>query len=107
MSQQSADLIYTLQLAISWHAALVIFMECLRVSRYAVRLNLLQPLRAGDAKRAKRYFPFAEGARNCVGQSLGKLSLTATLASLLSRFSIKLADKVTCQHSRPADAVHL
>ena len=29
-----------------------------------------------------------------MGQSLGKLSLTTTLALLLSRFTFKLADKV-------------
>ena len=44
MPQQSANLIYTLQLAIGWHATRVVFMECLRVPRYAVRLNLLQYL---------------------------------------------------------------
>ena len=49
---------------------------------------------AGDSRRAKRYFPFAEGARSCVGQALAKTSMTATLALLLSRFSFKLAAKV-------------
>ena len=49
---------------------------------------------AGDSRRPKRYFPFAEGPRNCVGQSLAKVSLVATMATLLSRFSFKLADKV-------------
>ena len=49
----------------------------------------------GDSRRAKRYFPFAEGARSCVGQALAKTSMTATLALLLSRFSFKLAAKVS------------
>ena len=50
--------------------------------------------RAGDSKRPKRYFPFAEGPRNCVGQSLAKVSLAATMATLLQHFSFRLADEV-------------
>ena len=45
-------------------------------------------------RRAKRYFPFAEGPRHCVGMSLANITLPATLAVLLSRFSFKLADEV-------------
>ena len=41
--------------------------------------------------RPKRYFPFAEGPRNCVGQSLAMVTLPTTLALLLSRFHFKLA----------------
>ena len=51
----------------------------------------------GDSRRPKRYFPFAEGPRSCVGQSLAKVSLVATMATLLSRFSFKLADEVCRQ----------
>jgi cytochrome P450 len=51
-------------------------------------------LDAGDSKRPKRYFPFAEGPRNCVGQSLAKISLVATMATLYQHFSFKLADEV-------------
>lgn len=47
-----------------------------------------------SARRPKRYFPFAEGPRNCVGQSLAKVSLVATAAVLLSNFSFRLADQV-------------
>ncbi|CAK0787662.1 hypothetical protein CVIRNUC_010884 [Coccomyxa viridis] len=47
-----------------------------------------------DSRRPKRYFPFAEGPRSCVGQSLAKVSLVATMATLLSRFSFKLADEM-------------
>ena len=45
---------------------------------------------AGDNGRAKRYMPFAEGPRNCVGQSLAKVSLAATMASLLPKFKFVL-----------------
>ena len=48
-------------------------------------------------RRPKRYFPFAEGPRNCVGQSLAKVSLVATAATLLSSLSFKLADSVRCR----------
>ena len=45
---------------------------------------------AADRGRAKRYIPFAEGPRNCVGQSLAKVSLVATLASLLPKYRFEL-----------------
>ncbi len=54
---------------------------------------------AADSRRPKRYFPFAEGPRNCVGQSLAKVSLVATMATLLQHFSFKLAEEVSCCHS--------
>ena len=59
---------------------------------------LLAP--AGESKRSKRYFPFAEGPRNCVGQSLAKVSLVATMATLLQHFHFKLADEVS-HHQNP------
>ncbi len=52
---------------------------------------------AGDSKRPKRYFPFAEGPRNCVGQSLAKVSLIATMATLLQHFNFQLAKEVTAR----------
>jgi cytochrome P450 len=48
----------------------------------------------GGADRPKRYFPFAEGLRNCVGQSLAKVSLVTTMATLLPRFRFVLADSM-------------
>lgn len=42
----------------------------------------------------KRFVPFSEGARDCVGQSLARLNLTTTLAQLLGSFSFRLADEV-------------
>ena len=50
---------------------------------------------AGDSKRPKRYFPFAEGPRSCVGQSLAKVSLVATMATLMQHFHFCLADEVS------------
>ena len=44
--------------------------------------------------KPKRFFPFAEGPRNCVGQSLAMTTLPTTLASLLSRFHFGLADSM-------------
>ena len=52
---------------------------------------------AGDSKRPKRYFPFAEGPRSCVGQSLAKVSLVATMATLVQHFQFCLADEVSSQ----------
>ena len=49
---------------------------------------------ADDAPRARRYIPFAEGPRNCVGQSLAQTTLPITLAALLSHFTFRLADQV-------------
>lgn len=45
-------------------------------------------------RRPKRYFPFAEGPRNCVGQSLAKVSLVATAATLMASLSFSLADQM-------------
>ena len=66
------------------------------LTAYPVVLNWDLPLLAcaGNSKRPKRYFPFAEGPRNCVGQSLAKVSLVATMATLLQHFSFRLADEV-------------
>ncbi|KAK9832543.1 hypothetical protein WJX81_007874 [Elliptochloris bilobata] len=42
----------------------------------------------------KRWFPFAEGPRSCVGKSLAQVTLPATLAILLSHFTFRLADEM-------------
>ena len=46
------------------------------------------------ADKPKRFFPFAEVPRNCVGQSLAMTTLPTTLAMLLSRFHFGLADSM-------------
>ncbi|KAL4444154.1 hypothetical protein ABPG75_011891 [Micractinium tetrahymenae] len=47
--------------------------------------------RRAAAGEPLRFFPFSQGARDCVGQSLARLNYTATLAALLGRFSFRLA----------------
>ena len=46
------------------------------------------------SNRPKRWYPFSEGARSCVGQSLANMNLAGTLATLLARFHFRLADQV-------------
>ena len=48
-----------------------------------------------EAVRGRRYLPFGDGMRSCVGQSLAKMNYTATVALLLSHFSFHLADHVS------------
>ena len=48
--------------------------------------------------RGRRYLPFGDGMRSCVGQSLAKMNYTAPLALLLSHFSFRLADRVSLCH---------
>ena len=42
----------------------------------------------------KRFIPFSEGSRDCVGQSLARLNLTTTLAQLFGSFSFRLDESV-------------
>jgi cytochrome P450 len=49
---------------------------------------------ASALDRPKRYLPFADGPRNCVGQSLAMTTLPTTLAHMLSRFKFELADSM-------------
>ena len=47
------------------------------------------------SKQGKRWFPFSDGPRNCVGQALAKLNMAATFAQLYSHYSFQLAEEVT------------
>ena len=54
-----------------------------------------------EGVRPKRYMPFAEGPRDCLGQNLAKVSLLATTATLLARLSFSLSSKVMLKHLLP------
>lgn len=45
----------------------------------------------------KRFLPFGDGPRKCVGYALAKLNYTTAVAVLLSNFTFRLADQ-----ARPA-----
>jgi len=52
-------------------------------------------------RTVKRFVPFSEGVRDCVGQNLARLNLTTTLAQLYGSFSFRLAEEVkTPWHAR-------
>ena len=51
-------------------------------------------VRQPDAARIKRYIPFSDGRRDCVGQALARMNYTATLARLLGSFHFELAPEV-------------
>ena len=40
-----------------------------------------------ESARTKRFIPFSDGRRDCVGQALGRLNYTSTLARLLGNFT--------------------
>lgn len=46
----------------------------------------------GTNRGPKRFLPFLEGPRDCVGQSLAKVTVPATVAVLLSRFSFTMQE---------------
>ena len=46
------------------------------------------------SKQGKRWFPFSDGPRNCVGQALAKMNMAATFAQLYSHFTFQLAEEV-------------
>ena len=52
----------------------------------------------GMDMQVRRYMPWAAGSRNCVGMPQAQVTMQATLATLLSRFSFRLAERV-----RPSD----
>lgn len=47
-----------------------------------------------DGKAPKRFIPFSDGRRDCIGQALAKMNYTAVLAMLLGRFHFELAPEV-------------
>ncbi|PRW50749.1 cytochrome P450 [Chlorella sorokiniana] len=47
--------------------------------------------RGGGAAQPLRFFPFSQGPRDCIGQSLARVNITATLATLLGRYRFHLA----------------
>lgn len=58
--------------------------------------------RRAAAAEPLRFFPFSQGARDCVGQSLARVNYTATLAALLGRFAFQLAHEVCLCLFKPA-----
>ena len=49
---------------------------------------------SGGPAPAKRYMPFGEGPRNCLGQNFAHTSMLTILATLLGRFHFRLAAEV-------------
>lgn len=47
------------------------------------------------SKQGKRWFPFSDGPRNCVGQALAKMNMATTFAQLYSQYSFQLAEEVS------------
>ena len=52
-------------------------------------------------RAVKRFIPFSEGSRDCVGQSLARLNLTTTLAQLFGSFSFRLDASVRARPGSP------
>ena len=63
-------------------------------SQYAIALqdgaDEVQDGGKAGGRAVKRFIPFSEGSRDCVGQSLARLNLTTTLAQLFGSFSFRL-----------------
>jgi Cytochrome P450 len=47
-----------------------------------------------SSSKSKRFFPFSQGQRNCIGRGLAQMNYAATVAKLYSHFTFKLADDV-------------
>jgi cytochrome P450 len=47
------------------------------------------------AHQVKRWFPYGEGNRQCIGMPLARVNVQASVASLLSTFKFELADEVS------------
>lgn len=52
-------------------------------------------------KTAKRYIPFSDGARYCLGMNLAKVNLQTCIATLVGNFSFRLAKEVRQPPGRP------
>ncbi|KAK9826393.1 hypothetical protein WJX81_007038 [Elliptochloris bilobata] len=50
------------------------------------------PAAPADAVLAKRFIPFSDGPRDCVGRNLATMNIVTTLATLLGRFTFRLAE---------------
>ncbi len=44
--------------------------------------------------QVRRFVPFGDGSRKCIGGELGRVSVIATLARFFSNFRFRLADQV-------------
>ena len=53
----------------------------------------------------KRWFPFSEGPRSCVGQTLANMNVTGTLATLLAHYHFRMADQVLAVMSDITESV--
>lgn len=56
--------------------------------------------------QVRRFLPFGDGSRKCIGGELGRVSLTATLARVIGNFRFSLADKVRSPVLPPPPPVH-
>jgi len=55
----------------------------------------------GGAGRVRRFYPFSQGQRGCVGRGLAAMNYTAAAAVLLGTFHFRLADDVRCPLPTP------
>ena len=57
---------------------------------------LSRPPGGGDAgkDRVRRFYPFSQGQRGCIGRSLAVMNYTTVAATLLGHFTFRLADEV-------------
>lgn len=61
----------------------------------AVREHNKQAISEGILRSdAKRFVPFSQAGRDCVGQALARLNMATTLAQLWGNFTFRCADQV-------------
>ena len=61
-----------------------------------------------NGRAPPRFMPFAQGSRDCVGQTLARLNLSTTLPQLYGNFTFRLAEEVrrgwhACSRGFPND----